>query len=351
MKSAIPQTLALAAVRKHLEVHGNFDRYPGNVTLHGLARLAVARGDAETIGEARKHLLPYVRGERPFHVNFPNQLCGGLGAAYLLWKGHLPEAREAVRLHAKQLMEEAPRNPQGIFSHPAFPGENRIWIDAAFTVTPFLLFAGLALNEPAYIEEAFQQTSKTLHVLRNPENGLLHQCQNFTGQLPGRISEDHWSRGNGWGLYALAELACHLPADHQYKAEAVELFRNQLQACAAVQNSEGLWHQEMTEKESYVETSGSGLMLYAIGAGLGSGLLDPSWGGRYEKGLAGLLAYISGDIDIYHACHGCLCPGQGTKLDYMATAPVVNDFHAFGPVVLAMGQAHILGIEQITKSH
>jgi hypothetical protein len=39
MKTANPKSLALAAVRKHLEVHGNFDRYPGNVTLHGLARL------------------------------------------------------------------------------------------------------------------------------------------------------------------------------------------------------------------------------------------------------------------------------------------------------------------------
>lgn len=103
----------------------------------------------------------------------------------------------------------------------------------------------------------------------------------------------------------------------------------------------------MTQKEAYVETSGSGLILYAIGAGIQSGILNDSYRVSFEKGLAGLLAYISSDLDIYHTCRGCLCPGTGTKLEYRAQAPVVNDPHAFGPVVLAMGQAHLLGIRKI----
>jgi len=103
----------------------------------------------------------------------------------------------------------------------------------------------------------------------------------------------------------------------------------------------------MTEPTSYVETSGSGLMLYALGLGLEVGIINSSESMRFEKGIKGLLAYISEDTDIYHTCQGCLCPGQGTKLEYMATAPVLNDFHAFGPVILAMGQAHFLGIKNI----
>jgi len=96
-----------------------------------------------------------------------------------------------------------------------------------------------------------------------------------------------------------------------------------------------------------VETSGSALILYAFGAGLEAGVLNAAFRPAFEKGLSGLLRYISDDLDIYHTCRGCLCPGSGTKLEYMAMPPIVNDPHAFGPVVLAMGQAHLLGITEV----
>lgn len=293
--------------------------------------------------------MPYVLDQRHFACNFPNYQCGGNGAAYLLWRGHLPEVEPLVRKYAEQILHEAPRDPDGILCQPNSPELHRVFIDVAFAVTPFLLFAGLALENEQYLEEAVQQTLKMVRLLRNPENGLLHQSRNFTGQLPGRISEDAWSRGNGWGAYALTELACQLPDQHPHKAEVVAMYRKHLEACAAVQQPEGLWRQEMTEKDAYIETSGSALMLYAIGAGLAAGLLDESHRSRFERGVSALLAYISDELDIFHTCRGCLCPGQGTRLDYMARAPLVNDAHAFGPVVLAMAQAHALGIERISR--
>lgn len=348
MIAANPKDLALRAARKHLEVHGCYSHYTGIVTLHGLTRLAAA-GDAGLLDHTRAALLPYVRGERIFQANFPNYCCGGNGSAYLFWQGHLPEAEAPLRHYARQIMEEAPRDPAGILCHPNAPAAHKIWIDVAFAVCPFLLFSGLALGEDAWVEEAFQQADKMIRVLRNPENGLLHQSKNFTGQLPGNISEDHWSRGNGWGIYALTELACRLPDAHPRKADAVQLFRDHVRACLEVQNQNGLWHQEMTEPSSYVETSGSGLILYALGAGLQAGLLDSTLRGSLQRGLSALLAYISDEGDIFHTCTGCLSPGRGTKLDYMAKAPRLNDPHAFGPVVLSMGQAHLLGISQINR--
>ncbi len=347
MKSAITKQLAIDVFAKHLEVHGTFDHYAGIVTLHGLARLAAEGHDERLLAEVRRHLMPYVRGERTFWANFPNYFCGGNGTAYLLWRGHLPEAEAPVRRYAEQILNEAPRDPEGILCHPKRPEAHQVWIDVAFAVTPFLLFAGLALNERRYLDEAFFQTAAMVRRLRNPENGLLHQSINFTGQLPGRISEDHWSRGNGWGAYGLVELACHLPQDHPSRPEAVAMYLDHVRACAAFQDEHGLWHQEMTEEDAYTETSGSALLLWALGYGLAAGLVDNSQRERFERGLRGLLTYISSDIDIYHTCRGCLCPGRGTKLDYMARAPIVNDCHAFGPVVLAMGQAHLLGIERI----
>ncbi len=346
MLSANTLDLAHAAFRKHKAVHGSYDSYRGIVTLHGMARLASETGDTQLLEEARTELMPYVRGERKFKSNFPNYFCGGNATAWLFYKGHLPEAKEAVRRYAEQIMNEAPRDPNGILCHPAKPEEYIIWIDVAFAVTPFLLFAGLALENDDYIEEAYQQTAKMVRTFYIPETGLLIQSHNMRG--PGHRSQDHWSRGNGWAAYALCELATYLPEGHPRKADAVKLFTDHVAACAKFQNAQGLWHQEMTEHDfSYVETSGSGLMLYALGVGIASGMIGESEKARFEKGLKGMLTYINEDTDIFHTCMGCLSPGQGTKLDYMARPPVVNDSHAFGPVAFSMGQAHFLGIKNI----
>ncbi|RRJ95290.1 glucuronyl hydrolase [Opitutaceae bacterium TAV4] len=353
MHTAQTLDLALNAARKHLAVCGSFERYPGIVTLHGMARLAAGTNDPAIIAQTRDWLMPFVRGELNFGNNFPNYLCGGAASAYLLWRGHLPEVRDSVRRYADEIINDAPRDPDGILSHPRDTAKNLVWIDVAFAVGPFLLFAGLALDDDRYVEESFQQVSKMVRLFRDPDNGLLHQGRNFNG--PGKISEDHWSRGNGWGAFGLIELARYLPDSHPRKAEALALYRDHIEACARAQNDAGLWHQEMTEhSRSYVETSGSALFLYALGSGLEAGLLGApgtpeanAHRARFEKGLRGLLAYITDDLDIFHTCRGCLCPGNGTKLDYMAHPAVLNDSHAFGPVVLAAGQAHFLGLETI----
>lgn len=339
---------AMRAFCRHVSLH-DLAHYTGILSLHALARLAVITGDSENVEEARAHLLPFVCDKRRFACNFSNYLCGGNGTAYLLWKGLLPEAAEAVRCHAEQMLSDAPRDADGIFCLPGDKKRQAIFIDVAFAVTPFLLFAGLAFEEDRCFEEAFQQTRKMVEVFRDPGCGLLHQSRGFRGA--GRLSDDHWSRGNGWGLLALAELANYLPNDDPRRPEAERLFVDLLNACLAVQDEDGLWHQELTDPTSYVETSGSGLILYALGVAIEKSLLpEEEARDRFRRGLRGYLDYIAPDGSVFHTCPGCLCPGDGSILQYKARSPVLNDPHAFGPVTLAFGQAHNLGIEEVEKA-
>jgi unsaturated rhamnogalacturonyl hydrolase len=164
------------------------------------------------------------------------------------------------------------------------------------------------------------------------------------------ITEDHWARGNGWAAFTLSELVRSIPKTNELSQAAVELYLDLIEACSNYQDTNGLWHQEITEPvTSYAEISGTALILYSIGAGLEAGILPESYRAKFELGLQGLLDYITEDDDVFHTCYGCLCPGNGTKLDYMAHRPVLNDYHAFGPLILAFGQAHALGIHQITQ--
>ena len=263
MKSGDTIDLAYRSIRKHYELKGSFDLYQGIVSLYALARLVVdARAD-QYLDELKRELMPYVRDERRFKSNFPNYFCGGVATPYLLWKGLLPEAEGIVRHYADEVMNDAPRDPAGILCHPRHPGESRIWVDVAFAVGPFMLFAGLALNDERYLSESYAQTAKMYKVLRDPENGLMHQSRGFRGA--DFISEDHWSRGNGWMAFALTELLHYLPENHPDREAAVALYLEHTLACAQYQGDDGMWRQEMTEVHlSYVETSGTALLLIML---------------------------------------------------------------------------------------
>lgn len=319
--------------------------YSGILLMHGMARLALATEDEALLERTRGLMMPFVRGELEFNCNFLNYRCGGNGAAFLLWQGKLPEAAEPVRHYADELLHHAPRTPEGIFTRPANPEENWIWIDVAFAVTPFLLFAGLAFDEPAYIEEGFKQTSLMVNLFRDPENGLVHQSKNKVG--PGVMTPDHWGRGNGWAMIALAEMANYLPDDAPQRPDAEKMFRDFLAACLNFQDENGMWHQEITRHDSYAETSGTGLILYGLGVALEKGLAPTEGRERFVKGLEGFLRYIALDGSVHHTCRGCHAPGNGTIEDYMNHPHVLNDYHAFGPPVLAFGQAHRIGVAEV----
>lgn len=318
--------------------------YTGILFLHAMARHAL-RGGQPDLAQVKDFLKPFVAGELEFKCNFPNYRCGGNATAYLLHEGHYPEAADIARRYAEEIMNDAARAPDGILCHPRDPAAHKVWIDVAFAVTPFLVYTGRALEEERYVEEGFQQTAKMVNLLRDPANRLLNQSVNY--RRPGHRSQDHWSRGNGWGIHGLTELVQGLPDEHPRRAESEQLFLDLLDACLAFQDEDGMWHQEITRLDSYAETSGTGLILYALGVALERGLVPDTHRAAFEKGLRGCLRYIALDGSVHHCCRGCLCPGEGTIEDYMAKPHPVNDPHAFGPMVLLLDQAARLGIESI----
>jgi len=334
--------IALSAFRRHQAV-ADLGHYTGVLTLQGFCRVAVQQHDAALLDEARALCRQFMAREITLRFcNYENYRCGGNGTAYLLRHGELPDAAEQVREFAEQLVREAPKNRDGLVCHPKEPDLERVFIDQAFAVCPFMLSAGLALNEPAYLDEACKQGWGMIDLLRDETCGLLHQGVNFDG--PGSISEDHWSRGNGWGILALAELVDGLPDVHPQRAGIESRFVSLVDACLAVQDEQGLFHQELTQHDSYVETSGTGLILFALGIGLGRGLLGERHRAALEQGLRGYLSYIALDGSVHQTCTGCLCPDGGALPAYLARAHKLNDTHAFGPVVLAFGQAAAIGL-------
>lgn len=323
--------------------------YPGTLLMQAMCELALLEPASLLRGRAVDFFKKYLTKEIKGRGSFISYEVGGSGAALLRWRGGAPELERAVADSAKRMMEKQKRSSEGLLVPPwAVAEKDQVFIDVAFAVTPFMLYAGLAEKNDRYIDLAVFETLELFRILRDAKTGLLHQGRGFQGL--GVISEDNWSRGNGWGAVGLAALVRDLPADHPKRKVVEAVAKDFFAAVLRHQNKAGLWHQEMTDPTSYTETSGSGLLLYGLGVMLERGLIDRKHEADFTRGLAALPAYIAADGSVSHACIGCLCPGQGTKDDYKSRVWAHNDPHAFGPVVLAYEQAVKMGIRSVTPT-
>lgn len=241
----------------------------------------------------------------------------------------------------------APKARSGLLCMPGREAEGWIWIDTLTAIVPFMLFAGLSRKENRYIDFAAQQCFGMFEALLDPSCGLLHQCRGFLPE--GRCSEDHWSRGNGWGYLALAELVQYLPKESVHRKKAETYFCALSEALLPWQSRHGMWRQEITMEQAWEESSGTALILYGIGIGMRLGYLDKKiYGPVFEKGLMGLMRYgANGDYSTEKSCPGCLCPGDGSMIAYVTEKkPQKNEHHSFGAYMLALTEAYRNGIAQ-----
>lgn len=342
--------IAERAFDKHCSKKG-LNHYSGILTLGGLARLWQGSREERLLDKFRKHINPFLQGEITKRMGaYHLYNIGGSPAALMLRLDVLPEAEKAVNEKAEELLAKCGRSKEGIFLAQTWDNviPDQVWIDIAFAICPFLCNAGLYFGKEEWMEEAVDQIALLEKLLKDPANGLYHQSRGFCGdgdsRDPEKISEDHWSRGNGWAIFALAELAQDIPKNHSRRPEVDKLLLELLEACLKFQDPDGMWHQEITDFDSFPETSGTGLILYALGVALEQRIIDETRRDKLLKGLQGIAGYIDSYGSVSNCCGGCLCPGNGTISEYKQIPHPVNDPHAFGPIVLSFGQAAKLGI-------
>ncbi|GAB3180590.1 DUF4861 family protein [Telluribacter humicola] len=343
-----PQTVAQLALEKGL-AELDLGLYPGSLLMHAMSELAVVQKDDQLLKQALELFAKFKNKEINGRGSFISYGVGGSGAAYLNYLKKTDQLAQQVRTEADNMVKNQKRSSEGILTaNWAKDSLDQVFIDIAFAVTPYLLYSGLAFDKPEYVDLAIHETLELFKVLKDP-NGLLHQARGFQGY--GKVSEDNWSRGNGWGAFALATLVRDLPRSHPKKKEVDRVAKEFFTTVLKYQNAEGMWHQEMIDTSSFVETSGSGLLLYGLGIAIENKIISRSHLPAFKKGLSGYLAYITRDGSVSHTCIGCLAPGKGTKQDYVNHKWKLNDSHAFGPVVLAFTQAAKMGIKEVKPLH
>ena len=279
------------------------------------------------------------------------------GAAWLAAR-EIGDFSKSIIEAVEKMTAEAHRNADGLFDDPVYPGHLSTEI-MAMTI-PALAFAGRSSGNDLFFQEAIRQYEGYAAVLYDSAAGLWHP-----GYLPGKgtggmwrlwdksplsqelyleqtgVYRGCWSRGEGYALFALSELAFELPDGHPKKAELLKIREEMLGKLLEHQDPDGMWHQVLNDWGSYPETSGTGWILYAMGRAIKRGTVDRErFLIPYQKGLAALGRYLAWDGSIFNASCGCICPGgRGTAADYALLGWEKDEPQGFAPVILALQQA------------
>lgn len=331
--------------------NGELLQYPGILALFSAIQMAEQENDSALLERCLNYLRQFPEATKHKKYNFEAYHVGGIAAAYAFMKGYLEDEKDLMMEYAEKTMT-APRDRDGLVMAPNSSREC-IWIDSIMCVTPFLLYIGLAMNEPRYIDEAVNQALGHYNVLLDRENGLLHQCRGFVAD--DTLTPDHWGRGNGWGFIALTELVRWLPEDYPRRKEVERVFARHAFYMRPHQSNHGMWRQEIPFEYSYEESSATGLILYGYAVGVQRNLIDRnSFMAQMQLGLNGLLTFaIDKNFNTDLCCRGCRCPGfgedKGTLRAYILTLPKANDGHSFGTMMLAFAECARAGIENAER--
>lgn len=128
------------------------------------------------------------------------------------------------------------------------------------------------------------------------------------------LSVGAWSRGHGWLLRGMVETMRWLPAEHPGRETIPPLLVQVLEALAPLQDADGMWHAMLHRpwSDSAAETTGTGLIGYAIARAVADGYLPSEpWVPVAEQAIAGVCAAV----DEQGIVHGA-CVGPGTLFDH-----------------------------------
>lgn len=211
---------------------------------------------------------------------------------------------------------------QKSYTAKGFSWQTRMWIDDMFMITILQSKAYQVTGDSKYIDRAAREMVLYLDSLQQP-NGLFYHAPDVPF---------YWARGNGWFAVGMAELLSNLPENHSDRPRILKGYLNMMHTLKKLQNSNGTWYQLVDKPDTWVESSGSAMFVYAMIQGVRNQWLDEKkYGEAARKGWIGLVPYINADGDVTEVCIGT---GKKNDLQFYYDRPrVAGDFHGQAPML------------------
>lgn len=226
------------------------------------------------------------------------------------------------------------RLPEGNFAR-SNPHRYTTWADDMYMGIPFLVHAAQITRDPAEKTKLMDDAVKQLFAFNaqvwDPEFNLYRQTQ-YSDR---KVKIPFWSRANGWGLWATAEILLNLPKSHPKYPAVLAHYKTHIDALLTYQNPKtGFWHNLIDKPDSYAETSGTAIFVMALARGINQGWLDRKM--YLAPTIRGWQA-IAGMIDADGTLHGtCIGTNMSENIQDYYTRPVADDdTHGVLPVLFA----------------
>jgi unsaturated rhamnogalacturonyl hydrolase len=257
--------------------------------------------------------------------------CGAMGASTIEVNqtNHREEYRAYIDRASKHMRMKQSRMDDGTFVR-AFPRKWTLWADDLYMSVAFLARRGGLPGGAGDWDDAARQVIKFHSYLFDDEKGLMHHCWYSDTKLKGVAC---WGRANGWALLAQVDLLDRLPDNYPERDTLLTLLRRHVSGVAQYQSESGLWHQLLDREDSYLETSCSAMITYAIARAVNRGYIEPRYSSIVRKGWRGVVSKIRPDGQIEGICTGTSV--SDNLDDYYHRPTPLNDVHGIGIVLLA----------------
>lgn len=211
-----------------------------------------------------------------------------------------------------------------------FPRKMTIWADDLYMSVPFLARMGRITGDSKYFDDAILQVRNFNKHLYDSTKGIYFHCWYSDVQKNGVA---HWLRCNGWLAIAQVELLNNLPESHPARKELKAYLLRQIIGFSRFQDPSGLWHQIMDRPDSYLESSGTAMFIYAIAKAVNEHWIPSSYKTIAIQGWKGLTKQVRPDGKVENVCIGT---GIEDNIAFYYNRPnVTNDFHVSGPILMA----------------
>jgi unsaturated rhamnogalacturonyl hydrolase len=248
-----------------------------------------------------------------------------------------------------------PRTPENGFWHKNNSSyTNVMMLDGIYMASTFLAKYGAVFNDSLATDEAAFQTMILYSHVYNSTNKLVYHAWNYDkstyswSNTTTGVSSQVWSRGMGWYMMALVDILEYLPTTHPRYVEMKTALQNLCEGLKTYQDSNtGLWYQVVqnpTGAGNWIETSGSGMYIYALKKAINNGLIDATiYTPVVNKAWTGLQTYVKTYSDGKPQITS-FAPAMGvlaTYNNYIAIAPTTcpGSAHPHGYCAILMASA------------
>lgn len=237
--------------------------------------------------------------------------------------------------------EEQFRLDNGIFARQ-YTDDVSVWVDDMFMGLTFMIHYTAQMEDEECRQTIFNDVVNQViafnELLCDPESGLFRQ-----GAYPDRpdYKVPHWSRGNGWAIWAMTEVLTLLPRDHVHFPKILFLYRRHLEALKQYQNDEGTWHNILDDEQTEKEASGTAIFTMAIARGIRHNWVDAdTFLPVLEKAWTGLLDFVDENGDLHGVKGGTNFSSD--PANYARTRMLTSDTHGVFPFLFASLEMHYL---------